>query len=209
MGGMFGGGGGGSVQAVKPPKPLKIKIGRLEKQMIGADQAAYAAGDQYMNKYYPSLRQARDQMIQQSYKALVGPLDPTLERSFVNTANMQSLGALGGGDQGFGLSKGSLARNAAAATVATEQQAYQDYNRNLFQQLNATYAPRSFGMTPEDAANLFTFNNTQYNNYLQQKFAAATQAYYSNQAAAAQSGAAGAGLIGQLGSAAIGGLAAY
>lgn len=143
-----------------------------------------------MNQYYPNLTAARDQMIQQGYGALTGPLNPSLENTFVNTANMGSINALGSGDQGFGLSTGSLARNAAAANVATNEQGYQDYNRSLFEQFNATYAPRTFGLTPEDAANVFTFNNTQLNNYLQQKFGAQTQAYYQNQGlAAGQAGA--------------------
>lgn len=224
MGSLFGGGGG--VETVNPPKPIKLKLGQLERRMISADQAAYGAADDYMSKYYPALTQGRDAAIEQAYNALTGPLNPSLQNTFVNAANMRSIGALGGGDQNFGFAPGgggfggggagsdwgkigSLARNAAAAGVATQEQGYQDYNRSLFQQLNTMYAPRSFGMTPEDAANVFTFNNTQYNNFLQQKFGAQTQAYYTNQGLAAQSGAAGTGLIAGLASSVIQGLIAY
>jgi len=181
----------------------------MEQEMTAADQAAYGAADAYMNKYYPALTQGRDRMIQQAYEAATGPLNPTLENTFVNTANMQSANALGGGNQSFGLGKGSLARNAAAASVASNEQGYQDYNRSLFEGLNSLYAPRSFGMTPEDAANVFTFNNTQMNNYLQQQYQLDVNAYYQNQGLAAQQGAAGTGLIGGLASAAISGVIAY
>lgn len=228
MGGLFGGGGGGSVQTVNPPKPLQLDLSKLESDMTGADQAAYAQGDQYMSQYYPALTQARDSMIGTAYKNLTGPLDPKLENTFVNQGNMGSAAALGGGNQDYGLGSdappaasgakantydggggkfggagagsswggsGSLARNAAAATVAQDTMANQDYNRSLFEQLNTMYAPRSFGMTPEDAANIFTFNNSQLNNYLEQKFAAQTNAYYQNQGAAASSGASTIGVI--------------
>ncbi|PWT94147.1 MAG: hypothetical protein C5B54_00495 [Acidobacteria bacterium] len=153
--------------------------------------------------FYPDLTAARDNMIGQAFKGITGPTPPALENTFVNAANMGSASALGGGDQSFGLGPGSLARNAAAANVASNEQAYQDYNRSFFEQLNATYAPRTFGMTPEDAANMFTFNNTQMNNYLQQKFAAQTNAYYQNVGASAQQGAATTGLIGSVAGAAI------
>ena len=77
------------------------------------------------------------------------------------------------------------------------------------EQMNNIWAPRSFGPTPEDAANMFTFNNTQMNNYLQQKYAGATQAYYANQGQAAAAGAAGTGVAAGLLSAVIQGAAAY
>jgi hypothetical protein len=207
MGGLFGGG-GGSTKTVKPPKPIQLKLGQLENQMVNADQAAYSQADDYMKQYYPALTTARDSAIGQAYNAVTGPLNPSLQNTFVNTANMGSINALGGGDQGFGMSTGSLARNAAAANVATNTQNYQDYNRGLFEQLNSLYAPRSFGMTPEDAANVFTFNNTQYNNYLEQLFGAQTQSYYANQGAAASSQAAGLGALGSLGGAVIGAVGA-
>lgn len=200
MGGLFGGG-GGSVQAPSPPQPLKIKMGQLEKEMTAADQAAYGAADAYNTKYYPDLTKARDNMIGGAYKALTGPLDPGLQNTFMNVGNMGSLAAFGGGNPDAGMMFGgggagsswgknmkSMARNAAEASVATNVQGYQDYNRSLFQNLNTMFAPRAFGMTPEDSANIFTFNNTQYNNYLQQKFAADTNAYYQNAAAGAQQG---------------------
>lgn len=172
--------GGGGAKAVNPPKPIQIDLNSLQNNMIAADQAAYAQQDAYMQQYFPNLTKARDQMIQQAYQGITGPTPAPLENAFVNTANMQSANALGSGDQGFGLAKGSLARNAAEANVASNEQQFQDYNRAVFEQLNSSYAPRSFGMTPEDAANIFTFNNTQMNNYLEQKFAGQTQAYYQN-----------------------------
>lgn len=204
--------GGGSVGTVNPPQPIRLKLGQLERQMTNADRAAYGAADDYMAKYYPALTQGRDQAIQQAFGALTGPTPPELENTFVNAANMRSATALGGGDQSYGFApgggsfggagagsswggKGSLARNAAAAGVASQEQGFQDYNRSIFQQLNTMYAPRSFGMTPEDAANIFTFNNTQMNNYLQQKFGAQTNAYYQNVAQSAQSGASTIGVI--------------
>jgi hypothetical protein len=206
MGSVLGGGGG--IKTPKAPKPIQLDVNQLQQNMVAADQAAYSQADQYMNQYYPYLAQARNQMIGQGYDNLTGPLNPTLENTFTNAANMQSANALGQGDQGFGLSKGSLARNAAAASVASNVQNYQDYNRALFEQLNTMYAPRSFGMTPTDAANVFTFNNTQYNNYLEQQYALATQSYYGGQAQAAGQQAAGLGLIGSLGGAAIGAVGA-
>ena len=154
-------GGGGQAETVNPPKPLKIKLNQMENEMVAGDQAAYQAADDYMAKYYPALTGARDKMISQAYDAITGPLDPTLENTFVNRGNMQSAAALGGGDQSFGLGKGSLACNAAAASVAQDTQANQDYNLSAFENLTGIYAPRGFGMTPEDAANIFTFNNTQ------------------------------------------------
>jgi hypothetical protein len=203
MGGIFGGGGGGGAKAVKPPKPIQLKVGQLEQNMVNADEAAYTAGDQYVAQYYPALAQARDSMIGQAYQAITGPLDPTVQNAFVNTANRGSINAFGGGDQSFGLGQGSLARNAAAASVAQQTQGYQDTSRAFFENLNTFYAPRSFGMTPTDAANIYTFNNTQYNNYLQQQAAANTQAYYQNVAASNQQAGATAGLVGSIGSSVI------
>lgn len=203
MGGLFGGGGGGA-QTVNPPKPLQINLGNMQNEMVGADQAAWNAADAYNNQYYPNLTQARDKMIGQSYDALTGPLDPSLQNTFVNSANMGSIGAFGGGNPDFGFGGGgagsswggsSMAKNAASASVATNEQGYQDYNRANFENLNAQFAPRSFGMTPEDASNVGTFNTTQLNNYLQQKFAAQTQSYYSQVGASAQQGASTLGMI--------------
>jgi hypothetical protein len=196
-------GGGSSVSTPQAPKPIQLNAQQLQKNMVGADQAAYASADAYNNQFYPALTQARDQMIGQAYNAVTGPLDPALQNTFVNQGNTKAMGAFGGGDQGFGLSTGSMGRNSAAATVASDEQQYQDYNRSVFEQLNATFAPRAFGMTPEDAANLFTFNNTQYNNYLQQQFALATNAYYQNQGLAAGAAGQTAGLVGSVASAAI------
>lgn len=204
MGSIFGGG-GGNIKTPKAPKPIQLDLGGLENNMISADQAAYNAQDQYMQKYYPALAQGRNNEINQAFQALTGPLNPSLQNTFMNQANMGVTQALGGGNQDFGLGggsfggagagssdnqswggEGSLARNAAAASVAQEEQGYQDYNRNMFEQLTSMYAPRSFGMTPEDAANVFTFNTQQYNNYLEQQYALQTQTYYANQAQAAQ-----------------------
>lgn len=181
------------MKAPNPPKPLQIDLNQMQNDAVAGDQAAWAAGDQYMSQYYPQLTQARDSMIGQAYGALTGPVDPSLENAFVNSSNVGSINALGSGDQGFGLSTGSLGRNASEAKVAQDVQGYQDYNRSFFENLNSTFAPRSFGLTPEDAANIFTFNTTQMNNYLQQKFGAQTQAYYQNQG---QSAAAGGALFG-------------
>jgi|SRR5215469_4097427 len=207
--------GGGSAKTVNPPKPLQIDIGQLGSEMTAADQAAYAQGDQYMQQYYPDLWNAQQNMIKQDYQNLTGPLDPTLQNTFMTHGNMATSAALGGGDQSFGVASkqaggggtfggggggsdwggSSLARNASAATVATDTQNYQDYNRAKFMQDNATWAPRVFGMTPEDYANFDIFNNTQINNYLQQKFAAQTQSYYQGlgASAAGTSSAIGAG----------------
>jgi len=210
MSGLFGGGGGGSVQAPNPPKPLQIKIPQMEKQMVAADQAAYAQGDQYMQQFYPSLWNAQQGMIGQAYQNLTGPLDPSLQNTFMTNANVQSANALGGGNSTFGFGggsfggagagsswggEGSLARNAAAANVAQNVQGYETYNQGFMNQLNTLFAPRTFGGTPEDLANMFTFNNTQYNNYLNEKFAGQTQAYYQNQGLAAGQSASTTGSI--------------
>jgi hypothetical protein len=198
MSGLFGGGGGGDIQAPKAPKPIQINLNDLAQQMSAADYASFNQQDQFMQQYYPDLWTAQQNMIKNAYMNLTGPLSPALQNTFVNNANMQSIQSLGGGDQGFGLAKGSLARNAAAANVASDQQGYEDYNRAMFENLNSMFSPRSFGMTPEDAANIFTFNNTQYNNYLQQQYGLDVNAYYQNQAQSAQSGASGLNFIMQI-----------
>jgi hypothetical protein len=198
MSSLFGGG-GSSVQTPKAPKPIQLNAQNLQTNMVAADQAAYASADAYNNQFYPALTQARDQMIGQAYNAITGPLDPALQNTFVNQGNTKAMGAFGGGDQGFGLSTGSLGRNSAAATVASDEQKYQDYNRSVFENLNATFAPRAYGMTPEDAANVFTFNNTQFNNYLEQQYALATNAYYQNQGLASAAAGQTAGLVGSIG----------
>ena len=191
---MFGGGGGGG-KAVNPPKPIQIDINKMANDMLAGDTAAYNAGDAYMSQFYPDLTQGRNLAIEQAYQGVTGPPPPELENAFVNNANMGAASSLGGGDQSFGLGTGSLARRSAAASVASQGQNFEDYNRSVMENENAMYAPRSFGMTPEDAANFFTFNNTQMNNYLQQKFAAETQAYYQNQASGQAAGASTIGLI--------------
>ena len=214
MGSVFGS--GPSVQAVKPPKPIQLDINQLEQNMVGADQAAYNAADQYMNQFYPALAQGRNNAINQAFQAVTGPLNPQLENTFVNQGNMQSIQALGAGNQSFGTGggksggatgagawadpSGSLARGSAAATVAQEEQGYQDTARQTMEQMNNMFSPRSFGMTPQDAANIFTFNNTQYNNYLQQLFAGQTNAYYQNAGLSAGAAASQTGLIGGIGS---------
>jgi len=208
MGSLFGGG-GGSVQSPKAPKPIQLDVNQLEQNAVAADQAGYAQADQYMQQYYPALWDAQQSMIKQAYEGITGPTPPALENTFMNAANMQSMSALGGGDQSFGLGKGSLARNAAAANVASNEQGYRDYSRGVFEQLNAQFAPRTFGLTPEDAANVFTFNNNQYNNYLEQQYALRTNTYFQNQGLAAGQSAAGTGMLTSLAGSVISGLIIY
>jgi hypothetical protein len=197
------GGGAAKAKPVQPAKPVQVNLNQLEQNAVAADQAAYTAEDQYLAQNFPALSQARDSMINQAYQAVTGPLDPTLQNTFMNQATSGSINAFGAGDQSFGAGQGSLARNAAAASVATNVQNYQDYNRAFFENLNTMFAPRSFGLTPTDAANVFTFNNTQMNNYLQQVNAAKTAAYYQNIGAANQQAGQNMALLGTLASAAI------
>lgn len=202
MSGIFGGGSsGGSTPA--PPKFQPIDINSVGNQALQADIMGYNLADADLAKRFPGLVSGRQQQTQDAYNQLTGPLDPTVQNSFVNQGLAQSFGAFGGGNNSAGVGTGTAAGNAVATSLANNVQKKQDYDRQYFEQLLGYNPQRQFGLTGEDVTNMAMANTQGQNAYNQQKYAAQYGNYNAKNAAAGQKSSAAISTIASLAAAAL------
>lgn len=122
--------------------------------------------------------------IENAYKQLTGPLDPSVQNAFVTSGIEKGLGVTGAGNAGAGIAPGTLGSNVAGTTTAKDILSKQDYDRAYFQSLIESNPERAFGLSGADVANLSIANTggLNQNNQLQ---------YSSTLAGIAAQGAAG------------------
>lgn len=181
----MGGGGGGSTP--QPPAFQAINVGQVGDQALAADISGYNFSDADLASRFPGLVAGRNQQVTDAYNQLTGPLDPTVQSSFVNQGLEQSLGSFGGGNQTAGIGKdGTAAGNAVATSLANNVQNKQDYDRVNFESTLANNPQRAFGLNGEDVLNELMANTQGQNAYNQQKYLGQIGASNASSAAAGQ-----------------------
>lgn len=194
MSGIFGGGSSGGGSTPNPPAFQPIDINSVGNQALQADITGYNLSDANMAQRFPGLVSGRNQQISNAYNQLTGPLDPTVQNSFVNQGMAQSFGAFGGGNNMAGIgTSGTAAGNAVATSLANNVQKKQDYDRQYFEQLLGYNPQRQFGLSGEDVVNMAMANTQGQNAYNQQSYAAKYNNYNAKNAAKGQSSAAALG----------------
>ncbi len=154
---------GGSPDPPKAPEFHPIKLYGDNGIVPAATQADIDASNwsyEDLARRLPGLVSAQKLDMQNAYKQLTGPLDPTVAGSFLNTATQGSLSAFGGGDPRAGLAfkKGSAVKGAASASVARQTMNYQDQTRQYLEQLMAANPQLWLGLTGADIASLHLYN---------------------------------------------------
>lgn len=136
---LFGGGQSAPSQPSPAPiYPINIPATLTAANELGVNQ--WNLSQDNWAQLYPGMVNAQNQEINQAYNALTGPLDPNLEKSFVDTGQGQALSAFGGGSEAPDItSTGSIGSNTVAASVAGQTQNYEDYARSWIDQLMADY----------------------------------------------------------------------
>lgn len=175
---------GSTPNAPQAPKFNPIDIPATLAQALQFDIQGYQASDQDFASRLPGLVQAKNVDIENAYKQLTGPLDPSVQNAFVTSGIEKGLGVTGAGNAGAGIAPGTLGSNVAGTTVAKDVLSKQDYDRAYFQSLIESNPERAFGLSGADVANLSIANTggLNQNNQLQ---------YSSTLAGIAAQGAAG------------------
>jgi hypothetical protein len=154
----------GSPSAPRQPKLNPINIPDVVAQAINYDTQGYIASDADFAARFPGLVQARDTTIEDAYKQLTGPLDPTVQNVFEKQGLAKSLGAFGGGNPAPSVGQvGSASGNTVAASIANSVMQKQDYDRSYFQSLLSSNPERAFGLSGSDVANLAIANTGTLN----------------------------------------------
>ena len=160
--------GGGAGTAPKPPKFNPVDLGSAQANAIAADIRGYDFSDADFASRFPGLVAGRQESISNAYNQLTGPLDPTVETSFVNKGIGESMNAFGGGDPDAGIGgSGTASRKAVASSVANSVQGKQDYDRSFFDSMLQSNPERTFGLSGGDLSNL-SINNTMGLNAMNQ-----------------------------------------
>lgn len=159
-----------------PIKPKLIDTEALNKMGIDFDTFGYQMSDADLAKRLPGLVTGRDALIDDTYKQLNGPLDPTIQNSFMRNALEKSLASTGaGGSVASTGGPGSAMSNAVAASLGNDVEQKQDQDRaNLAELLNEN-PERSFGLTGPDALALAVGNAQAENQYNVAKYQFQTQ----------------------------------
>lgn len=158
--------GPGSVAA--PPAFNPIDVTGTQNLALNTDIEGYNLADADLASRFPGLVSGNKTSVQDAYKQLTGPLDPTVQNSFANSALESSLAATGGGN---GLATpggaGSASRNAIAASIGNSVQSKQDVDRANLDSVLAANPQRSFGLSGSDVTNLSIANTQNQNEYNQ------------------------------------------
>ncbi len=152
--------GGGSSSAPQAPVFHPLNIAQISE---GATQGDIAASDYNYNELanrLPGMVSAQNADIDSAYKQLTGPLDPTLQNTFLNQGVGGALGAVGGGDpmSALALQKGSFAKGAASASVANQTTNYQTQTQQYLESLLAANPQQWYGLSGADIASLNLYN---------------------------------------------------
>lgn len=177
--------GGGSFGGAPPPKFTPVDIPSTQQLALQTDIQGYNLADADLAKRFPGLVSENNAQINQAYKQLTGPLDPTVQNSFATQSIENSLNTTGGGNSMASIGpSGSASQNQVAAGISNDVLQKQDSDRSYLDSLIAGNPQRSAGLSGGDVTNL-AINNTQLqNDYNQAKFQYQTQK-------AAQSGGGG------------------
>lgn len=147
--------------APKPPKQpvfLPIDIPGTLAQALQFDTSGYADSDAQYAAQFPGLVKSRTDDIQNAYKQLAGPLDPTVQNTFTQSAITKSLAAFGSGNNMTSVDPSGASGNAAAVSLANSVQQKQDYDWSNFQSLIASNPQRAYGLSGNDALSLLAYN---------------------------------------------------
>lgn len=171
-------------EPVAPAPFYPIDIQGTARQARTADQEAYARSDADFASRFPGLVRGESLNLDQTYKNLTGPLDPTIQSSFVDKGVAKSLSAFGGGTPGVGLGDiGSAGRNTTAASFANSVLEKQDYDRGAFNNALASNPQRAIGPSGEDAVSWLIKNTGDQNQINQTNYAGNVQQENAQQAA--------------------------
>lgn len=181
----------GPMPAFIPANPQAI-----ETQAVGMDQTAYGLSDADFRARYPQLYQSGQTALNNVQRQISGGVPPQLQNLWTRAGLQSAVGATGGWSMGTGTAgQANVARN-----LGLDQNAYQQQLLSQFNQLNATFRPRTFGLSGADAAQIALSNIAGQNNANQTQYAyqvqenqfaenmAAQQSVMSANAANAQTG---------------------
>lgn len=172
----------------KQPPFQQANIGQLIQDAFSYDTSSYNASDADFASRFPGLVQSRDISLDDAYKQLTGPLDPTVQNQFAKQGLAQSLAVTGSGNRNAGVQGGALSGNTAATSIANNVLAKQDYDRSNFQSLLAQNPERAYGLSGSDVLGLYEYNtgianSNQQTNFLNQVNSANADAQYQQQIA--------------------------
>lgn len=142
---------------------------------------------------FPGLVATNNRQIEDAYNQLTGPLDPTVQGSFVRQGLNAGSNAVGGGDplSGLGLTQGSAGRNAASVSFANSALEKQNYDRQNFTQIlnSPLNQQRAFGLGGGDIAGLAALNTGGLNAFNQQDYQSQLSGIYAQGQQSAATGA--------------------
>lgn len=182
--------GKGTPQAPQAPAFNPVDIPDAMARALSYDVAGYDWSDNDFLSRFPGLVAQRNQQLDSAYNELTGPLNPTVEGSFLRQGLGQGIASTGSGDplSGLGMTEGSAGRNAASASFANSVLAKQDYDRSFFDQLLAANPQRQFGLGGGDVAGLAALNTGGLNAFNQMDFQSQLAGIYGQGAQSAQTG---------------------
>jgi hypothetical protein len=193
---IFGGGG-----QRPPPKPKLADIQQVGNQAANTDITGLNLSDQNLQNQFPGMVAARNDQISNAAQQLTGPLDPTVENTFVNQGMQGAYNAFGSGDPYATITPGAATGNAVATSVANNVQNKQDYDRAYFESI--LQPNRQIGISGSDVGNLTAANVAAINNYRQTKYGGMYGNYNANQASSQQASLAAASAAASLAAAGI------
>jgi hypothetical protein len=160
------------------------------------DQTAYGLSDADFKARYPQLYQSQQTFLNNLKTQQSGAVTPQLQNLWTRSGLTGALGATGGWSLGTGTTgMANVARN-----LGGNQMQYQQQLMNQFNTANATFQPRTFGLSGADASQIALSNIAGQNNWNQANYAykvqesqfaenmAAQQSVMSANAANAQTG---------------------
>lgn len=168
----------------------------IEQQAVGMDQTAYGLSDADFRARYPQLYAAQQTQLNNLKTQMGGAITPQLQ----NLWTRAGLGAAVGATGGWSLGTGTPGQANVARNLGIDQMTYQNQLLNQFNAANATFRPRTFGLSGGDAAQIALSNIAGQNNANQTQYAyqvqesqfaenmAAQQSVMSANAANAQTG---------------------
>lgn len=152
----------GPMPAFIPANPTQI-----EQQAVGMDQTAYGLSDADFKARYPQLYGSQQTMLNNLQNQMSGSVTPQLQNLWSRSGLTSALGATGNWSLGTGTAgQANVARN-----LGQSQQAYQQQLLNQFNVANATFRPRTFGLSGADAAQIGLSNIAGQNNWNQANYA--------------------------------------
>lgn len=164
---------GGSFGGAKPPPFTPIDIPGLQNLATQTDIKGYDMSDADLARRFPGLVAENKQLIDQTYKNITGPLDPSLQNAFTTRGIESSLDSVGGGASGLaGLGgRGSAGQNVLSTSLINNTRDYQDQQRGYLDSLLQGNPQRATGLSGEDVTNLSIQNTQLQNEYNQAKYA--------------------------------------